>query len=65
MPALILLAAVAIGFGYTLGIGSAHSEISRECDRLGAFYIRDRIYECQQRDTSALHARQVTWWGIR
>ena len=65
MPALILLAAVAIGFGYSLGIGSAHSEISRECDRLGAFYVRDRIYECQQRDTNTLPARQVTWWGIR
>ena len=33
--------------GWTLGYVMAHSEVSRECERLGAFYVGPKTYICQ------------------
>ena len=29
--------------------GAAHSEVARECDRLGGFYVGDQVYECKRK----------------
>lgn len=33
--------------------GAAHSEVARECDRLGGFYVGDQIYECKRKTGEA------------
>ena len=32
---------------WTLGYVMAHNEVSRECERLGAFYVGTKTYTCQ------------------
>lgn len=40
---------VAIGAGF-LGWIIAHSEVARECERLGAFYVGGTVYQCQAKE---------------
>ena len=28
----------------------AHSEVARECEKLGAFYVGDKVFECKLKD---------------
>lgn len=41
-----LLASIAFG-GWLLGYVMAHNEVSRECERLGGFYVGQKTYTCQ------------------
>lgn len=38
-----LIAGVA---NFWLGYGVAHAEIAKECERLGAFYVGDKVFKC-------------------
>ncbi len=42
----VLLSALAFA-AWTLGYVMAHNEVSRECERLGAFYVGPKTYICQ------------------
>lgn len=42
----VLLVALTVA-GWTLGYVMAHSGVSRECERLGAFYVGPKTYTCQ------------------
>ena len=42
----VLLSAITFAV-WTLGYVMAHSEVSRECERLGAFYVGTKTYTCQ------------------
>lgn len=41
-----LFASIAFG-GWMLGYVTAHNEVSRECERLGGFYVGPKTYTCQ------------------
>ena len=41
-----LFASIAFG-GWLLGYVMAHNEVSRECERLGGFYVGPKTYACQ------------------
>ena len=28
----------------------AHSEVVRECEKLGAFYVGDKVFECKRKE---------------
>lgn len=28
----------------------AHSEVARECEKLGAFYVGDKVFECKLKE---------------
>lgn len=28
----------------------AHSEVARECEKLGAFYVGDKVFECKRKE---------------
>jgi hypothetical protein len=32
--------------GYWLGYAFAHSDVARECERLGGFYVGKTVYKC-------------------
>ena len=42
----VLLGALAFA-GWLLGYVMAHNEVSRECERLGGFYVGPKTYACQ------------------
>lgn len=42
----ILTAIIFYMFGHTAGWLSAHSTVATECEKLGKFYVGDRIFEC-------------------
>lgn len=42
----VLLGALTVA-GWTLGYVMAHGEVSRECERLGGFYVGPKTYACQ------------------
>ena len=42
----VLLSAIAFA-GWILGYVMAHNEVSRKCERLGAFYVGPKTYICQ------------------
>lgn len=48
MP-VVVMAIVSAGFGLILGWASAHHEVARECQRLGAFYVAEKVFECKER----------------
>lgn len=33
-----------------LAWASAHGTVARECERLGAFYVGDRVFECKLKE---------------
>lgn len=39
---LVIVAIVA----YWLGYAAAHTEVARECERLGSFYVGKKTYHC-------------------
>lgn len=41
-----------IVFSYQLGFWLAHIEVSRECKRLGAFYVNENVYQCSPKENS-------------
>lgn len=43
---IVLVVAVFIGNGIW---ASAHRTIATECERLGAFYVGDKVYQCQEK----------------
>lgn len=43
---IVLLTILTFLFGYRIGWISAHSEVARECERLGSFYVGDRVFIC-------------------
>ena len=32
--------------GYRIGYVSAHTDVARECERLGGFYVGQTVYKC-------------------
>ena len=42
----VLFGALAFA-GWTLGYVMAHDKVSRECERLGGFYVGPKTYTCQ------------------
>lgn len=42
----VILCAIAFAGGL-LGYVMAHNEVSRECERLGGFYLGPKTYTCQ------------------
>ena len=43
----LMLAAFMFIFGVFIGDGNAHSTVARECERLGSFYVGDKVFECK------------------
>lgn len=43
---MILVAMTAIGAA--IGYAGAHDTISKECDRLGGFYVQSTVYKCER-----------------
>lgn len=41
-----LLVAVAIWLAYMHGWYTAHITIATECERIGKFYVKKKVYEC-------------------
>lgn len=48
MTKLIMVALVFGGIGYFWGWVGAHAEVARECERLGKFYVGDKVFECRR-----------------
>ena len=44
-----VILALAIVFLFSTGWVAAHVEVKRECDRLGAFYVGDKVYRCEEK----------------
>jgi hypothetical protein len=42
----------ALGLILALAWALAHSTVARECERLGAFYVGDKVYECRLKTTN-------------
>jgi hypothetical protein len=40
----------ALGLILALAWALAHSTVARECERLGAFYVGDKVYECRLKE---------------
>lgn len=43
----------AIAFILVFGVSTwafAHSTIAMECEKLGAFYVADKVYECKRKE---------------
>ena len=49
---LITLFALLVGLftGYRWGAQDTHVAIARECERLGGFYVGDKVFECKLKD---------------
>ena len=45
----VLLALISFAFGCVGGWIDAHGTVSSECDKLGAFYVGSKIYECKEK----------------
>jgi len=45
-----LSAALIFSIGSVLGYASAPSTIARDCERLGAFYVGDKVFECKLKE---------------
>lgn len=45
----LVIAIMALFFGYCLGYVGAHKEVATECQRLGGFYVGTDNYECSKR----------------
>lgn len=45
--AAFLVALVITAVGVLVGYAEAHSTVARECERLGAFYVGDKVFECK------------------
>lgn len=45
--ALLLMGFVGLFFGGLAGYVEAHTKVSQECKKLGAFYVGDTVYECK------------------
>lgn len=43
----LLALLVGLLIGYSNGWHSAHKTIEKECERLGAFYVGDKVFRCQ------------------
>jgi len=39
--------------GFFLGYGYAHMTVSHECERLGGFYVNEKVYECKLKERSS------------
>ena len=42
----IALLLIGFGFGLLWGWAAAHYTVAAECERLGGFFVGDRIYKC-------------------
>ena len=42
-----LVALVITAIGVMLGYAEALSTVARECERLGAFYVGNKVFECR------------------
>ena len=36
--------------GFWIEWASAHTTVAKECDKLGAFYVGDKVYECRRKE---------------
>lgn len=45
MPVIVVLA---LWLGLFIGWTAAHHEVSAECQRLGAFYVSQKTFECKE-----------------
>jgi len=45
-----LWALIAFYFGSITGYAKAHQEVQLECDRLGAFYVNEIVFDCKRKD---------------
>jgi len=45
----VLIAIVAFAVGHSFGWSGAHSTVATECERLGAFYVGQKTFECKER----------------
>ena len=43
-----LLTGVALALIFASGWITAHSEVVTECERLGAFYVGDKTFQCER-----------------
>lgn len=39
-----------MGFWFLAGWVFAHNDVKTECNRLGAFYVGSKVYECKVRE---------------
>lgn len=44
---IILVSLIAFFSGIGIGWGNGRSSAVRECERLGAFYLGDKVFECK------------------
>ena len=42
-----LLGALVFSLGAVIGYFDGHSTAALECERLGAFYVSDKVFECK------------------
>lgn len=52
MTGYILTALVAALMGYRIGYEAAHKTIATECERIGAFYVGEKVYECKAKENA-------------
>jgi hypothetical protein len=46
-----ILIGLVVGFiCYSWGYYEAHITIAKECDKLGAFYVGNTVYECKRKE---------------
>jgi len=45
----IIIAIVVGFFFYEFGWYNAHITVAKECDKLGAFYVGNTVYECKRK----------------
>ena len=47
----MLLFSVSLGL-YLAGYVFAHQEVARECTKLGAFYVNDKVFVCHLKEVA-------------
>ncbi len=45
-----LLSVFLLSVAFSFGFGVAHHEVGKECERLGAFYVGDKTYQCKLKE---------------
>lgn len=61
----ILIFLVAFFIGKAVGYRHAHIVIGLECERLGGFFINNKVYECKLvREVEDQRPRHGAFWGL-
>jgi len=51
MTQILLCLLIGLLIGFAFGWGFAHNAVATECERLGSFFVGEKVYECKLKNT--------------